>query len=150
MIGPLSVGILCDEATYITVSLYLIGCRDDTRSVSIFQSGQLAAGDEQMLDATFKALADPTRRSIIEILAVRDCSVGELVDQFDFAQSGISRHLSVLEEANLIVRRRAGQRRICSLAANPLEEAGHWIRRYREHWDASLERSEAQVAENAD
>lgn len=101
-----------------------------------------------MLDETFRALADPTRRSIIDILAAGDRSVGELVDQFDFAQSGISRHLSVLERANLIVRRRAGQKRICSLAANPLEEADDWIRRYRENWGARLDRLEVHLAED--
>lgn len=91
-----------------------------------------------MLDDTFSALADPTRREILGLLAVRELSVGEVVERFSIAQSAISRHLNVLEKARLIERRRVGQRRICSLRSEPLAEAREWIDHYREHWRKAL------------
>ncbi|MGI9463704.1 MAG: ArsR/SmtB family transcription factor, partial [Aestuariivirgaceae bacterium] len=84
-----------------------------------------------MLENTFAALADPTRRAILGLLAESELSVGELVDQFSITQSAVSRHLNVLEHANLVERRRDGQRRICALRAGPLEEVDEWMERYR-------------------
>jgi DNA-binding transcriptional ArsR family regulator len=99
-----------------------------------------------MLDATFAALADPTRRTIVGLLAENDRSVGELVDQFTMTQSAISRHLDVLEKARLIHRRREGQRRICSLRAEPLSELDAWMAHYRRHWQGALARLNKAVA----
>ena len=93
-----------------------------------------------MLDTTFSALSDPTRRSILEFLADGDLSVGELVDEFSISQSAVSRHLQVLEHAGLVTRRRDGQRRLCSLNGEPLREADEWIARYRAFWEARLDR----------
>lgn len=99
-----------------------------------------------MLDTTFAALADPTRRSILGLLAERERSVGEVVDQFAIAQSAISRHLSVLENARLIARRREGQRRICTLRPEALCEVDDWIQLYREQWQQALSRLDRTVA----
>lgn len=100
-----------------------------------------------MLDATFSALADPTRRAILNLLATNELSVGEVVDQFDIAQSAISRHLNVLEEAQLIQRRREGQRRICSLHAQPLSEVDDWMKVYRPFWESALKRMDKVITE---
>lgn len=93
-----------------------------------------------MLDATFAALSDPTRRAIIGLLAEQELSVGEVVEQFELTQSAISRHLDVLERAHLIERRRMGQRRVCSLSADPLREVNDWLEVYRRFWSDSLTR----------
>jgi len=93
-----------------------------------------------MLDNTFAALADPTRRAILGLLAENELSVGELVDRFPITQSAISRHLNVLEHANLVERRRDGQRRICALRAEPFAEVDEWMERYRTYWQEGLKR----------
>ncbi len=93
-----------------------------------------------MLNATFSALSDPTRRAIVGLLADNELSVGEVVDEFDLTQSAISRHLDVLENAGLIARRREGQRRVCTLSAEPLEELHEWLEGYRRFWTGSLRR----------
>ena len=98
-----------------------------------------------MLDTTFAALADPTRRAILNLLANQELSVGEVVNHFDIAQSGISRHLKVLERAELIERRREGQRRICCIKTQSLEAIDQWIEPYRHHWGDALERLEKTV-----
>jgi DNA-binding transcriptional ArsR family regulator len=93
-----------------------------------------------MLDITLSALADPTRRAIIGLLAEEELSVGEVVDHFEITQSAITRHLNVLEQAQLIHRRREGQKRICVLSAQPLSELDDWVGQYRTHWKGSLGR----------
>jgi DNA-binding transcriptional ArsR family regulator len=92
------------------------------------------------LDATFAALADPTRRAILARLATGDASVMELAEPFDMSQPAISKHLKVLERAGLISRGRDAQRRPCHLEAQPLEAAYLWIERYRQMWDTNFER----------
>lgn len=106
-----------------------------------------------MLDKIFAALADPTRRSIVEFLARGELSVGELVKEFPLTQSAISRHLQVLEHTGLIARRRDGQRRYCSLNDAPLEEADRWIARHRKLWEDRLDQLDLLLrddGENAD
>lgn len=103
-----------------------------------------------MLDETFAALADPTRRAILGLLAEQELSVGEVVDRFAIAQSAISRHLNVLEKARLIERRREGQRRLCSLRAGPLSEADQWMQHYRHHWREALKRLDKAVTKQKD
>ncbi len=98
-----------------------------------------------MLDQTFAALSDPTRRSIVGLLAEEEMSVGEIVEQFSIAQSAISRHLNVLENAQLIQRERQGQRRICRLKAAPLSEIDEWMEGYRRHWKGALTRLQQAV-----
>jgi len=95
------------------------------------------------LDATFAALADPTRRAILARLATGDASVMELAGPFAMSQPAISRHLKVLELAGLISRSRDAQRRPCRLEAQPLARATEWLERYRRNWERSFERLDA-------
>lgn len=95
---------------------------------------------EQQLDATFAALADPTRRAILARLALGDASVAELAEPFAMSQPAVSKHLKVLERAGLIRRGRDAQRRPARIEAKPLQEANMWIERYRELWEANYAR----------
>ena len=101
----------------------------------------------QQLDATFTALADPTRRAILARLAKGEASVNELAKPFDMSQPAISKHLRVLERAGLISRGRDAQRRPCRLEAKPLEQANEWIERYREIWEANFARLDSLLEE---
>jgi len=92
------------------------------------------------LDATFAALADPTRRAILARLASGDAGVMELARPFAMSQPAISKHLKVLERAGLISRSRAAQSRPCRLQAAPLKEVADWTERYRGYWEHSFER----------
>ncbi len=98
------------------------------------------------LDATFFALADPTRRAILSRLASGDASVAELTKPFTMSQPAISRHLKVLEGARLIRRGRDAQRRPCRLEVGPMMEACAWIERYRERWERVYERLDGLLA----
>ncbi len=99
------------------------------------------------LDATFAALADPTRRAILARLATGDASVTELAAPFDLSQPAISKHLKVLERAGLISRGRDAQRRPCRLEAAPLAVATEWMETYRRFWEESFERLDALLDE---
>jgi DNA-binding transcriptional ArsR family regulator len=99
------------------------------------------------LDATFLALADPTRRAILARLALGEASVNELTEPFDMSQPAISKHLKMLERAGLVSRGRDAQRRPCRIEAKPLEAAHAWIERYRVMWDMSFERLDALLEE---
>jgi DNA-binding transcriptional ArsR family regulator len=92
------------------------------------------------LDATFAALADPTRRAILARLATGEASVAELAEPFAMSQPAISKHLKVLERAGLISRGRDAQRRPRRMEAGPLLEAAAWIERYRQIWEANYQR----------
>jgi DNA-binding transcriptional ArsR family regulator len=92
-----------------------------------------------VLDATFAALADPTRRAILARLAKGEASVMELAEPFAMSQPAISKHLKVLERAGLVARGRDAQRRPCRLVASPLRDVNLWIERYREHWEEAFE-----------
>jgi len=92
------------------------------------------------LDATFAALADPTRRAILARLASGQASVTELAEPFAMSQPAISKHLKVLERAGLISRGRDAQRRPRRLEATPLAEATEWLEGYRRFWEASFQR----------
>jgi DNA-binding transcriptional ArsR family regulator len=95
------------------------------------------------LDATFAALADPTRRAILARLANGDASVSELAEPFAMSQPAISKHLKVLERAGLISRGREAQRRPRRLEAQPLREATAWLENYRRFWEGSFQRLDA-------
>src|ERR1700736_4803395 len=92
------------------------------------------------LDATFAALADPTRRAILARLASGEASVMELAKPFAMSQPAISKHLKVLERAGLISRGRDAQRRPCRIEARPLAEADEWLENYRRIWEANFQR----------
>jgi DNA-binding transcriptional ArsR family regulator len=95
--------------------------------------------DANRLDATFAALADPTRRAILSRLALGEASVAELAEPFAMSQPAISKHLKVLERAGLISRGRDAQRRPCRIEAQPLQEANVWLERYREIWEGNFQ-----------
>lgn len=99
------------------------------------------------LDATFAALADPTRRAILARLASGDASVTELAEPFAMSQPAISKHLKVLERAGLISRGRDAQRRPRRLEAKPLAEVTAWLERYRQFWEHSFRRLDSVLAE---
>jgi DNA-binding transcriptional ArsR family regulator len=97
----------------------------------------------EQLDATFAALADPTRRAILARLASGAASVTELAEPFAMSQPAISKHLKVLERAGLISRGRDAQRRPRRLEAQPLREATQWLEGYRRFWEARFQRLDA-------
>ena len=92
------------------------------------------------LDATFAALADPTRRTILTRLSKGETSVKELARPFDISPPAITKHLKVLERAGLITRSREAQWRPCQLNAAPLKNAAEWIEDYRRFWEESFDR----------
>ena len=102
-------------------------------------SGYSQAAQDR-LDATFAALADPTRRAILARLASGDASVTELAEPFAMTQPAISKHLKVLERAGLISRDRDAQRRPSRLEGKPLAEASEWLEHYRQFWGSSFRR----------
>lgn len=95
------------------------------------------AGSDR-LDATFAALADPTRRAILARLADGEATVTELAAPFDLSQPAISKHLKVLERAGLVARGRDAQRRPRTLEASPLQEASEYLATYRAYWEKSF------------
>lgn len=95
------------------------------------------------LNATFAALADPTRRAILARLTLGETSVNDLAEPFDISLPAISKHLKVLERAGLVSRGRDAQRRPCRLAAEPLHEIADWVETYRRFWEQRFDRLEA-------
>lgn len=92
------------------------------------------------LSAVFGALADPTRRAILARLSDGEANVAELTALFEMSQPAISKHLKVLEQAELISRTRQSTMRLSHLRAEPLKQATDWLAGYREYWEESYER----------
>ncbi|MEM7585028.1 MAG: metalloregulator ArsR/SmtB family transcription factor [Acidobacteriota bacterium] len=92
------------------------------------------------LSRTLSAIADPTRRAILARLSRGPATVSEIAEPFEVSLPAISKHLKVLERAELIERRRQAQWRPCSLRPEPLKEAADWLERYRVHWEAQFQR----------
>ena len=99
------------------------------------------------LDATFLALADPTRRAILARLARGEASVTELAEPFAMSQPAISKHLKTLERAGLITVGQDAQRRPRRFEGKPLAEASAWLERYRASWEANFERLDGVLEE---
>lgn len=95
------------------------------------------------LSSTFAALADPTRRAILARLVTGECSVTELAEPFDMSMPAVSKHLRVLQNAGLIVRRQEAQWRHCGINAAPLKEVAAWAEAYRHLWEGRLDRLDA-------
>lgn len=91
------------------------------------------------------ALADPTRRRIVELLAEGDRSAGELASHFETSRPGVSRHLRVLRETGLVQVREEAQRRVYSLDTDPLEELDEWLSRYRRFWAGRLDALDTEI-----
>jgi DNA-binding transcriptional ArsR family regulator len=99
------------------------------------------------LDATFLALADPTRRAILARLALGEASVSELAEPFAMSQPAISKHLKMLERAGLIARGRDAQRRPARIEGRPLEAAHTYLERFREIWEMNFARLDSVLKE---
>jgi DNA-binding transcriptional ArsR family regulator len=109
-------------------------------------TGYVGASPAQ-LDATFAALAHPTRRAILARLASGEASVAELAEPFAMSQPAVSKHLKVLQSAGLSIRDRAAQRRPSRLDARPLAEACQWLADYRQFWESSFQQLDALLDE---
>jgi len=92
------------------------------------------------LSTTFAALSDPTRRAILARLALGEMSVKELAEPFSISAPSITKHLKVLERADLITRSRNAQWRPCRLEAAPLRDVSDWVENYRQYWEQSMNR----------
>jgi len=101
-----------------------------------------------MAGATFRALADPTRRGMLANLALGDKSIGELAEPFAMTFAGASKHVKVLEDAGLIARRKVGRTHLISIDAKPLAEAERWMRQWEKFWNTRLDRLEAAIKAN--
>jgi DNA-binding transcriptional ArsR family regulator len=101
----------------------------------------------QTLDATFSALADPTRRAILERLSEGEASVTELAAPFEMSLPAVSKHLKVLERAGLIARGREAQWRPCRLEAGPLKDVADWVGEYRRFWEERFDRLDEYLRE---
>jgi DNA-binding transcriptional ArsR family regulator len=106
----------------------------------------VVAADSE-LNATFGALADPTRRAILARLAKGHASVLELAEPFDMSQPAISKHLKVLERAGLITRGREAQWRPCRIEAQALKPVDDWLENYRRLWEERFDRLEVYLRE---
>ena len=102
---------------------------------------------EARFDASFAALADATRRGVLEQLWRADASITELADRFHMTLTGMKKHVGVLEEAGLVVTRKVGRVRTCKLGLRRLEEEAAWIQTYRQLWDARFDALDQVVEE---
>lgn len=100
-----------------------------------------------MLDETLTALADPTRRAILERLTLSEARVTDLAAPFDMSLNSVSKHIRVLERANLVRRRREGREHILALNPAALDEAAAWINQQRALWTHRLDRLDAILKE---
>ena len=101
-----------------------------------------AASRAARLDAVFAALADPTRRAIIERLSRGEARVTELAEPFAMSLNAVSKHIRVLEASGVIARRRSGRDHILSINAHSLDEVDGWIERTRRYWEKRLDAME--------
>ena len=105
------------------------------------------ADPEGKLTETFAALANSTRRAILERLAEGEASVNELAEPFDLTLPAVSKHIKVLEEAGLVARGRRAQYRPCTLVPAPLEAVSAWAERYRPIWEARFDQLDGYLTE---
>lgn len=108
--------------------------------------GLMVRGDGS-LDATFAALADPTRRAILARLAHGDASVTEIMAPFKMSQPAISKHLKILERAGLVARGRSAQKRPRRLDARPLAQVTQWLEQYRKFWEGRFQELDSLLEE---
>jgi DNA-binding transcriptional ArsR family regulator len=98
-------------------------------------------------DLAFAAVADPTRRGILQQLGRRDASIGELAHSFGMTLTGIKKHVQLLEHAGLVTTEKVGRVRTCRVGPKRLDEVARWVEQYREMVEARLDRLEALVTE---
>ncbi len=99
------------------------------------------------LDTTFAALADATRRGVLEQLGRSDASITDLAGRFRMTLTGMKKHVGVLEQAGLVTTRKVGRVRTCQLGPRRMEDAVAWIERYRQRWDARFDELDKVVEE---
>ena len=99
------------------------------------------------LDAAFAALADPTRRGVLEQLGREDTSISDLADRFHMSLTGIGKHVRVLEKAGLVATKKVGRVRTCRVGARRLDEVNTWIDRYHQLWDDRFGRLDQVIEE---
>jgi DNA-binding transcriptional ArsR family regulator len=97
------------------------------------------------IERTFVALSDPTRRAVVQALCKESATVSELAKPFNLALPSFTQHLGVLESAGLIVSRREGRSRVCSLNPSALKDAEQWIATHRQQWESRMDRYEAHL-----
>jgi DNA-binding transcriptional ArsR family regulator len=102
---------------------------------------------EHKLSEVYGAIADPTRRAILSMLARREVTVGELAERFPISFNGVSKHVKVLEKAGLIQRSIHGREHRLRLNARPLRDAVRWLEHYRQFWDSRLDALESFLLE---
>ena len=107
----------------------------------------MTPSESERLDATFIALADPTRRAILARLAEGEASVSELAKPFDMSQPAISKHLKMLERAGLITTGRDATRRPRKIEAAPLADANGWLEKFRKLWEGRYQRLDTLLGE---
>lgn len=100
------------------------------------------------LNAALHALADETRRDILFRLAGRECSVGEIAEPYDMSLAAVSKHLKVLEKADLIVRKKEGRSYLCRMNYRSLIPVSELIKKYRAYWEARLDELDEFIREN--
>jgi DNA-binding transcriptional ArsR family regulator len=100
-------------------------------------------GYQQSLDATFGALSDPTRRTILSALTAGEVSITHLGEPFDVSLQAVSKHIGVLTAAGLVAREKRGRVHWCRLTPAPMKAAEEWLGGYREFWDEQLESLDA-------
>jgi DNA-binding transcriptional ArsR family regulator len=120
---------------------------DQFITISFYNTSVMQMTPSDQLDATFVALADPTRRAILVRLMQGEASVNELAEPFEISQPAISKHLKILERAGLVTRSAAGTRRPVKIEAAPMKDAVDWLEKYRKFWEASYARLDALLAE---
>ena len=101
-----------------------------------------------VLDQVYGAIADPTRRAILGLLAAGDENVGGLAGRFPMSFNAVSKHVKVLERAGLVRRRVQGREHVLRLEPRPLREASRWLEHYRTFWDARLDALEAMLVKD--
>ena len=94
----------------------------------------------QEVTAIFRALADPTRRAILDRLRRGESPVGNIAGEFAMSRPAVSKHLRILRQARLVSERQDGRQRICTLRAEPLRDVEFWLSQYRSYWQGTLRR----------
>jgi len=100
---------------------------------------------QQSIEQTFIALSDPTRRAVVQALSEGPATVSQLADPFDMALPSFTQHLGVLEAAGLVMSKREGRSRVCSLNPSALKDAENWMASYRQQWESRMDRFEAHL-----
>lgn len=103
---------------------------------------------ESQTDAVFRAMADPTRRAMVEQLSKGSLSVGDLARPFDMSLAGASKHLGVLEEAGIIEREKRGRERVCTLKPHGLFALRDWVQTYSRFWEMRFDRLDKALQED--